>query len=544
MAPKRNSHFKGLAQAHINSLEVEISALKKQNTILKNQVTSLLAQLELQHPSQKLSSPILSFAAPLKISLETPATIKNQRRPPNPSGPKRANREKNTHQADVSQDTQREVPGTRENGPQEIQQANVPQDTQREKPKTPVGQFLDEIPTSEPDWHKKAEETKLSTPGQLANAFRILTLRQPSLQLQLPLLPEGATSEATLDAFDKLQYTLKRDNKFSKQLRNYSRLLFFCISCVARLENSVDTVDALTREHTNRPISRSKYWSRLRSSARWVAQKIETLENKLDGQASLLFLLYGPCIESNRNMAEATGGKDLVEEVERKMESFTTEGIGLHFSPAFLIAYLGTWTLEEVNKALGTNLSEQEYERRIESSRNAIDERHLPSPAPDILPGRDDGPTIAPLAESRKREGHNLDSSTNKRKRTEATEPPKPPQEKDASSVDSSQCCSPSTCSDGDGARLGLQPAQQSGTTLPNITAPEVTLRDGSLVSLPALQLDRQDPGGTGDFDHQVADEDSQVANDREGLFNDAFWGISGGYSTSSLDTEAQIGPL
>lgn len=144
-----------------------------------------------------------------------------------------------------------------------------------------------------------------------------------------------------------------------------------------------------------------------------------------------------------------------------------------------------------------------------------------------------------------------MDSSTNKRKRTEAAEPPTPPQEKDASSVDSSQPCSPSTCSDRDGARLGLQPAQQSGTALPDITAPEVTLRDGSLVSLPALQLDRQEYGGMGDSESQVAnveiqaaDEGSQVANDREGLFNDAFWGISGVYSTSSLDTEAQIGPL
>lgn len=303
MAPKRNSHFKGLAQAHINSLEVEVSTLKKQNTILKNQITSLLAQLDLQRPSQKLASPIPSSTVPLEISIETPATIENQKRPPKPSGPKRADRGKKTHQEDVTQDTQREEPGTRENGPQEIQQANVPQDTQREKPKTPVDQFLDEIPTSEPDWHKKAEETKLSTPGQLANAFRILTLRQPSLQLQLPLLPQGATSGAILDAFDKLEYTLKRDNKFSKQLRNYSRLLFFCISCVARLENSVDTVDALTREHTHRPISRSKYWSRLRSSARWVAQKIETLENKLDGQASLLFLLCKSTMYSSEQYA-------------------------------------------------------------------------------------------------------------------------------------------------------------------------------------------------------------------------------------------------
>ena len=231
--------------------------------------------------------------------------------------------------------------------------------------------------------------------------------------------------------------------------------------------------------------------------------------------------------------------------------------------------------MEEVNKALGTNLSKQEYERRVESSSNAlaegssdipptdagetsektprlsIDEGHLPSPTPDIPPGRDDGPTIAPLAESRKREGHNLDSSTNKRKRTEAAEPPTPPREKDALNVDFSQPYSPSTCSDSDGARLGLQAAQQPGTALPDTTAPEVTLRDGSLVSLPALQLDRQEPGGTGHFESQVADEEpqaadeeSQVANDREGLFNDAFWGISGGYSTSSLDTEAQLGPL
>lgn len=304
MAPKRNFHFEDLAKAHINSLEVEVSALKKQNTILKNQVTSLLAQLELQHPSQELSSSIPSFAAPLEISIETPATIKNQKRPPKPPGPKRADRGKDTHQVDVSQETQREEPGTREDEPQEIQQANAPQDTQREKPKTPVDQFLDEIPTSESDWHKKADEIKLSTPGQLANAFRILTLRQPSLQLQLPLLPQGATPEATLDAFDKLQCTLKRDNKFSKQLRNYCRLLFFCISCVARLENSVDTVDALTREQTNRSISRSKYWSRLRSSARWVAQRIETLESTLDGQASLLFLLCKSTMYSSEQYAD------------------------------------------------------------------------------------------------------------------------------------------------------------------------------------------------------------------------------------------------
>ncbi|KAK8125010.1 uncharacterized protein PG998_000769 [Apiospora kogelbergensis] len=222
-----------------------------------------------------------------------------------------------------------------------------------------------------------------------------------------------------------------------------------------------------------------------------------------------------------------------------------------------------------VNKGLKTSLSKEEYERRARAADELLAtdlrsrERCTPEtdagneevlsnpPAPAITQSRDNEPTIPPLAKSRKREGYNLDSSTNKRKRTEPTEPPTPPQEKDASNVDSSQPCSPSTYSDRDGARLGLQPAQQSGTALPDITAPEVTLRDGSLVSLPALQLDRQEPGGTGQFESQVtdeepqaADEESQVANDREGLFNDAFWGISGGYSTSNLDTEAQLGPL
>jgi hypothetical protein len=69
-------------------------------------------------------------------------------------------------------------------------------------------------------------------------------------------------------------------------------LLLFCVCCVARGNGlTVEEVDEIVKKQLPGREASSKYMSRLRRAAKWTAQLIDKLEDKLGHLSPSLFLL-------------------------------------------------------------------------------------------------------------------------------------------------------------------------------------------------------------------------------------------------------------
>ncbi|KAH6883856.1 hypothetical protein B0T10DRAFT_579921 [Thelonectria olida] len=239
-----------------------------------------------------------------------------------------------------------------------------------------VADFLARVPTCLSQWSTTRNDTQLSTPKQIVDTFQILTLRSPDIRSRLPHSEPPKTPPVAVEAYQKLQEALRQNANYSTQLRNYSLMLFFCICQVARnCGMSVEKVDELINASLPDRNPGSIYSAKLRRGARWAASVIEKLEAELGYLASQLFVLYGPPIETYRNWAEQGETSDYliakIKEQAKFLKAEVPESPCVSFSPVFLITYTGPWGLDQVNKALGTKLSQLEYERRVQVVKDA-----------------------------------------------------------------------------------------------------------------------------------------------------------------------------
>ncbi|KAJ9137651.1 hypothetical protein NKR23_g8936 [Pleurostoma richardsiae] len=238
--------------------------------------------------------------------------------------------------------------------------------------------FLSRLPTSGAKWLQTRSDARLSTPKQIIDSFHILTLNRCRISSSYPAAQSTAHPLKVVDAYGHLVGLLQVDAQFSKQLHNYSQLLFFCVCHVARSNGfSVEDVDTLVATCLPERDASSKYLSRLRTAASWVAQLIDKLEPTLGYLSPACFLLCGPAIETYREYTTwAKTAEYLVEQIKKRTKSLQDDPpdeVRVSFSPTFLITYVGPWSLDQVNKALGTSLSQEDYASRLRIVRETED---------------------------------------------------------------------------------------------------------------------------------------------------------------------------
>ncbi|ROT39287.1 hypothetical protein SODALDRAFT_398782, partial [Sodiomyces alkalinus F11] len=217
-----------------------------------------------------------------------------------------------------------------------------------------LADFLARVPKCEREWTMTRQKTQLYTVEQILDTFQHLTLRPRFAHPSVPYAGSATTPIATVTAYRDLQLELQKHATKSTQLYNYSLILFYCICCVAREYGaSVEDVDQAVKECLPGREQSGIYSRRLRRAAKWAACVIEETESSTGHPSSQLFVLCGPPLETYRIWSERAETKD---ELINKYASV--------FSPTFMIAHLGLWSLGQVNEALGTDLSPAEYERR------------------------------------------------------------------------------------------------------------------------------------------------------------------------------------
>ncbi|KAJ3469726.1 hypothetical protein MRS44_003791 [Fusarium solani] len=241
-------------------------------------------------------------------------------------------------------------------------------------PKSPweeaAADFLDRVPTSESQWSETQRKTQLSTREQIVEAWQILVLRSPFIRSTIPCVRSSVTPFVIVKAYQQLQAVLHQHAANATQLSNYSLLLFYCLCAVARGTGmDVEEVDKLIGACLSSGRQTSAYWMRLRFAAKRAAGLIEELEVNLGPLVSQLFVLCGPPMTTYKKWSDRKETYSyLVGQITTKIKPLTHEEQKdncISFSPAFLVAYMGPWSLGDVNGALETNLSQEEYERRV-----------------------------------------------------------------------------------------------------------------------------------------------------------------------------------
>lgn len=158
--------------------------------------------------------------------------------------------------------------------------------------------FLATIPTCESDWFKARTDAQLARPQDAIRTLRLLALRFSSIPpnvvpCTLPTTTTTTSSLKTLESYLQLQCRLRVNAIHWTQTRHYSDLILYCICCVAREAENLpyEQVDNLIKTYVPDRKQQSKYVSRLRHAAAWVARLIETLEATIGRRGSQLFLL-------------------------------------------------------------------------------------------------------------------------------------------------------------------------------------------------------------------------------------------------------------
>ncbi|KAH7117280.1 hypothetical protein B0J13DRAFT_652992 [Dactylonectria estremocensis] len=240
--------------------------------------------------------------------------------------------------------------------------------------------FLAQLPISEGSWVKIRVDTQLSTLEHIINAFELLTLRPSSICSPIPHAKSILTTSDTIVAYQDLRKTLRQHANLLAQLDKYSDLIWYCIWRVARqVARSVEDVDKFVATVLPERDQSSTYGMRLRTAAGLAARIIEQLENELGYLGSFLCLLCCPPMETFRiwtDWVETLGYivkqvqlkyKDILESIVEWVPNDTL----VSFSPVFIVASIGPWSLSTVNKALGTNLSGDGYNQRVKDLQKA-----------------------------------------------------------------------------------------------------------------------------------------------------------------------------
>ncbi|RYP17459.1 hypothetical protein DL765_004505 [Monosporascus sp. GIB2] len=267
-----------------------------------------------------------------------------------------------------------------------------------------------------PPFHVTAErlQKKLKSDRGEAPLRERVRLASPDAPIQLRHRQGPGTSALEiLDDYFAFASVLQRNAEREIQQSRFAGLLFLAICCVSREAGvQVDIIDDRIRRYFKNQQG-SSYCGRLRTASKWAAQLMEKLEVSLGRRGPELFLLYGEGISLYHMCSGSLACANYIAtEINQTTKSFQLEALrehGVSFAPSFMLTFMGL----EVNKALGTHLSQQEYDARakavraITSAEECQDESNIPS----TVPARESGNAGVELGRKR---GRNTETTRSK----------------------------------------------------------------------------------------------------------------------------------
>ncbi|KAI0525824.1 hypothetical protein F5B22DRAFT_587889 [Xylaria bambusicola] len=244
-----------------------------------------------------------------------------------------------------------------------------------------ISNFLALLPTLASQWREKRQRTSLVTPEQVMQTFHTLTrLSSPVGSTIRSRHSSNASPIDILDDYCMFASYLKQQAEQQTQLSRYATLLFLGICCVAReADVELDHVDSCIKTYLGKTTYTSGYCKRLRRASKWCAQLMERLEGFIGGHSPGLFLLYGPDVALYQKLSESPRcAEDILQKITKTLSFLrndTIEEPAISFLMPFMLAFMGL-DLQCVNKALGTNLSEEDYASRARAVESLASHDH------------------------------------------------------------------------------------------------------------------------------------------------------------------------
>ncbi|KAI8710403.1 hypothetical protein NCS52_01576900 [Fusarium sp. LHS14.1] len=173
-----------------------------------------------------------------------------------------------------------------------------------------------------------------------------------------------------LEDFKAFVRSLRRESERARQCYHFAELLFVSLCRVASKNGSPrETIDSLMDDFLPSKKKREQtrqftYLSHIRGSILWPIHQAELLRKKFKHRADEFFLLYGPTVTAYRRLHENKATQEFAEIAELPPPPDEGEfNSDISFAIPFMIKLIvgNRYNLDEVNKALGTDFSGEEY---------------------------------------------------------------------------------------------------------------------------------------------------------------------------------------
>lgn len=239
-----------------------------------------------------------------------------------------------------------------------------------------ISEFLQRVPVDEDGWSKRRDYVQLCKPEELLHTFRLLT-RLSRKSCSFDIGHKLDDKESILDVlrdYGRFANALGAHKVYATQISNYGTLLFICLSIVARKTGAKPEV---VDEHIKKFLMRqqekcdagSEYLTRLRTAALWPVKQMNELYRKgLKHRAWEMFVLCGPSIHFYKKLAlvdteEVTSRVVICEPPEGEVQA------DVPFDITFLTKIIlgERCSLDQINKALGTDLREETFNTWFEA---------------------------------------------------------------------------------------------------------------------------------------------------------------------------------